>query len=327
MKKNNDPELREALRTLTETLDTPGGKALSPVRKRLVKTRVEMVINEQDISNAAFQHSILCQAFLPYKDPGNETRLWDHRQGNARLLLKAGEILNPRTDEWEQIGLPYGAKARLILAYVNTQAIKAQSPLVDVEESLSAFIAKLGLHREGKTIAMIKEQLRRLATSNINMAFTLSNDQVIQTKFDIIKAFDLWFPRDENQRVLWTSQIQLSEDYFKSLSQHAVPLNIEALKALAHSAMAIDIYSWLAQRLHRIDGSQFVAWANLKEQFGQAYTRMDNFKRDFRATLLLVKTVYKEARIEEVDNKGFNLFNSPSQIPKSVYQVPQIGKE
>jgi len=327
MKKNTDSELRQTLLSLTETLDSAGGKPLSSVKKRLVKTRVEMVLNQQDISNAAFQHSILCQAFLPYKDPGHEVRLWDHRQGSARLLLKAGEVLNPKTDEWEQIGLPYGAKARLILAYVNTQAIKAQSPIVDVEESLSAFIAKLGLHREGKTIAMIKEQLRRLAASNINMAFTLSNEQVVQTKFDIIKAFDLWFPRDDSQRVLWTSQIQLSEDYYKSLAQHAVPLNIEALKALAHSAMAIDIYTWLAQRLHRIEGTQFVGWANLKEQFGQAYTRMDNFKRDFRATLLLVKTVYKEARIEELDNKGFNLQNSPSQIPKSVYQVPALNGE
>jgi hypothetical protein len=159
------------------------------------------------------------------------------------------------------------------------------------------------------------------------MAFTVSDEQVVQTKFDIIKAFDLWFPRDERQRVLWTSQIQLSEDYFNSLSQHAVPLNIEALTALAHSAMAIDIYSWLAQRLHRIEGSQFVGWANLKEQFGQAYTRMDNFKRDFRSSLRLVKTVYKEARIEEIENKGFTLLNSPSQISKTIYQMPGLGTE
>jgi hypothetical protein len=327
MKKKIDPELRDTLTSLAETLDKSGDKPLSAVKKRIVKARVQMVLTEQDISSAAFQHSILCQAFLPYKDPGDEVRLWDHRQGNARLLLKAGELLNPRTDEWEQIGLPYGAKARLILAYVNTQAIKAQSPVVDVEESLSAFITKLGLHREGKTIGMIKEQLRRLAASNINMAFTVSDEQVVQTKFDIIKAFDLWFPRDERQRVLWTSQIQLSEDYFNSLSQHAVPLNIEALTALAHSAMAIDIYSWLAQRLHRIEGSQFVGWANLKEQFGQAYTRMDNFKRDFRSSLRLVKTVYKEARIEEIENKGFTLLNSPSQISKTIYQMPGLGTE
>ena len=283
-----------------------------------------MVLEEQDISNAAFQHSILCQTFLPHKDPGNETRTWEHRQGNARLLLRAGQSVNPKVDEWEQIGLPYGAKARLILAYINTQAIKAQSPIIDVESSLSSFIGKLGLHREGKTIALIKDQLRRIAASDINMAYVVNGEHVIHTKLSIVGSYDIWFPLKGNQRVFWTSQIRLTDEYYKSLSEHAIPLSIEALKSLANSAMAIDIYTWLAQRLHRIEGCQFVAWANLKEQFGQSYKRMDNFKRDFRTTLLTVKTVYKDARIEELDNKGFNLYNSPSQIPKLVYQVPAL---
>jgi hypothetical protein len=54
---------------------------------------------------------------------------------------------------------------------------------------------------------------------------------------------------------------------------------------------------------------------------------MDNFKRDFRSSLRLVKTVYKEARIEEIENKGFTLLNSPSQISKTIYQMPGLGTE
>ena len=46
--------------------------------------------------------------------------------------------------------------------------------------------------------------------------------------------------------------IRLSADYFESLQRHAVPLNKHYLSALSHSAMALDVYSWLAQRLHRI---------------------------------------------------------------------------
>ena len=61
----------------------------------------------------------------------------------------------------------------------------------------------------------------------------------------------------------------MSLDYFESLTRHAVPLDERAIAALAHSAMALDVYCWLAQRLHRIpEGKpQFVPWAALFEQF------------------------------------------------------------
>jgi len=64
-----------------------------------------------------------------------------------------------------------------------------------------------------------------------------------------------------------------------------------------HSAMALDVYTWVAQRLHRVDASKpaFVPWVSLKEQFGHGYDRMDNFKRVFRTTLRQVAIVYREA--------------------------------
>lgn len=316
---HTDESLRTAITELAESTHARSKGGLTSQKRKFIKSHVDIMLDRGEIENAAFQHSVLCQTFLPYSDPGNDTRMWDYRQGNARLLLKAGEIYNPQTEEWQQVGLPYGARARLILAYINTQAVKTQNPAIDVEDSLSAFIRKLGLYREGKTIAMIKEQLRRLSASQINLAYALSDDQVIQTKFDIIKAFDLWFPKDERQKVLWTSTIQLSGDYFKSLVEHAVPLDERALAALSNNALAIDIYSWLAQRLHRVKGQEFIAWANLKEQFGSSYGRMNNFKHIFRDTLKRVLYQYPAAKIEEVPNKGFNVFNSPPPILKSFY--------
>jgi hypothetical protein len=53
--------------------------------------------------------------------------------------------------------------------------------------------------------------------------------------------------------VLWPSTIQFSTRYFESLMKHAVPLNETAIARLSHNAMALDVYTWLAQRLHRVD--------------------------------------------------------------------------
>ena len=252
------------------------------------------------------------------------------KQGNVSLAVQAGNAFN-KDGVMEEIGLPYGTKARLILAYVNSQAIKTQNKVIDVEDSMSAFMKSLGsvdpetgirkgISLDGRSVKEIKEQLRRLSTSKFSLGFT-DGVRGVQYDLQIISAFDVWFPKD-GQRVLWPSRLQISEDYFQSLLNHAIPLDVRALAVLSHNAMALDIYSWLAQRLHRIQFNepQFVSWENLKAQFGQSYERMNDFKKAFRRTLIQVRTQYPDSKIEEIPNKGFNLRHSPPPISKGYVQ-------
>lgn len=275
------------------------------------------------IKNAVFQHSVLCQTFLPTRDPGDERRDWEQKQGNVSLLVQAGKAIN-KEGTFENVGLPYGAKARLILAHINTQAIKTQSKIIDVEDSMSAFIKRIGLNIDGYSIKEVKEQLRRLSTSRLSLGYS-DGVRGMQYELQIISAFDLWFPKDERQRILWPSNVQLSEDYFESLLNHAIPLDERALKALAHNTMALDIYAWLAQRLHRIEknNSQFVSWVNLWEQFGSNYARIRDFKRDYKTNLQKVILQYPFAKLEEVDGKGFMLHHSAPPVEKKIImQIP-----
>lgn len=298
-------------------------QALSPINDRLVQSAYEISQDTATIDDAIFQHSILCQTFLPYRNPGNDLRIWQQKQGNVSLAVQAGFTLN-QEGVYEEIGLPYGTKARLILAHINSEAIKNQSRTIDVEGSMSAFIKSIGLNLDGRTIKEVKEQLRRLSTSTLSLGFT---DGVRGVQYDlrIINAFDLWFPKNEKQRILWPSRVQLSEEYFQSLLNHAIPLDDRALAALSHNAMALDIYSWLAQRLHRIQPNDvhFVSWENIKLQFGHGYDRMNDFKKIFRKTLTIVRTQYHGSKIEEVTNKGFNLRLSPPPIAHKI-MVPGI---
>lgn len=276
-----------------------------------------MVLKKGTMREAIFQHSVLCQTFLPYRNPGTDVRIWKHKQGNVSLAIQATETFNPEKDDYEYIGLPYGPKARLILAHINSEAIRKQSKSINVEESMSAFIRRMGLNLDGKTINEVKNQLRRLTTSSLSLGY--SNDQgAVQVDLKIMKAFDLWFPKDERQRVLWTSNIQLTDDYYNSLANHAIPLDERALAALSHNAMALDIYAWLAQRLHRINPKepQFLTWKALKDQFGKGYTHMYKFKQIFRKTLAMARMQYPMANIQEQMNKGYYLANSPSPIEK-----------
>lgn len=152
--------------------------------------------------------------------------------------------------------------------------------------------------------------------------------RAITIKSDIIQAFDLWFPKDDRQRVLWPSIIQLSEEYFNSLAKHAVPMDERALFALSHSAMALDIYTWLAQRLHRIPANrpQFIPWAALKAQFGDGYGHMNNFRRVFIQTLRLVHGQYQTAQFE-VGAVGMRLFHSMPPVPPRGFVVKKLPVE
>jgi len=249
-------------------------------------------------------------------------RVWDKEQGIVSLTIEAGRDKNPKTGEWIQLGLPFGPKPRLILAHLNTEALRTESPKINVEDSFTAFVQRMQSYRpNGKEIQAFKDHLRRLSAATVRMAIS-TEGRSLRVNSQIITAFDLWFHKDKSQRVLWPSTIRLSHEYFTSLQNHAVPLDERALAGLSHSAMALDLYTWLAQRLHRIPPKQpqFLAWAALKEQFGAGLGQMNNFKRKFRLALGQVLAFYPAAKLEG-DGQGLTLYNSAPPVKKRLVLV------
>ena len=53
------------------------------------------------IKEAIFQHSVLCQTFLPYRNPGDDVRVWQQHQGKVSLAVQANDALNPETNRFE----------------------------------------------------------------------------------------------------------------------------------------------------------------------------------------------------------------------------------
>jgi len=293
---------------------------LSRVHRRLIEPLESDQDNEARLS---FQHTVFCQAGLPYRDPGDERRLWQRTQGAVLLEVQAGRVADPATRSTVEVGLPWGAKPRLILAHLNAEALRQDSPVIEVEHSLSAFVKRIRGFQHGREIRAFKEQLSRLAAADVRLA-TFQGNRAFQINAHVITAFELWLQKDERQRVLWPSTIKLSLEYFNSLQEHAVPLNEADLAALAHSALALDIYAWLAQRLHRVNQARpnFISWAALKQQFGPDYTRARDFKRFFRQSLGQVLTRYKAARVE-IDEHGMTLRHSPPPVTKRLVSLPR----
>jgi hypothetical protein len=279
--------------------------------KRLIEAHTEIIDSQPD--EKAYLHSILCQTGLPYRP--TDKRVWIRDQGYASLLIEAGHARHPGTGKWVELGLPHGERPRLILIYLSTEAVRTTSPTIEVGASLTAFARSLGIDTNGPSIRRFKDQLARLAAATVRLG-VVADGRATQINTQIVSGIDLWMPKDADQRVLWPSTVTLSADYFASLQQHAVPLDPRAIKALAGSALALDVYVWLAQRLHRIEGGpQTISWQALKSQFGVGYAELRIFRRRFKEALKAVLTVYPSARIETVD-AGLVLRNSPPPVLK-----------
>ena len=68
-------------------------RQLSAINKRLLSSNAEIMgASPEEIT---YQHTVLCQTCLPYRDPGDAVREWKRTQGDAKLLVEAGQAINP----------------------------------------------------------------------------------------------------------------------------------------------------------------------------------------------------------------------------------------
>ena len=323
--KNLGDELAERLKAIQKRAAAKAkaeGKAatVTPIKRRMIESSVE-IMGQPVPDDFLYQHTLFCQTVLPYRDPG-QVRTWERAQGDTRLLLEAGKIYDQRADEYKPVGLPFGPAARLIMCHLNTEALRRGSPLIEVEGSMTAFVRRLqGFEPNGAQIRRFKDQVARLSAALIRMVL-VREAGAFQINATVIDKFELWKDKGEEGQGTFPSIIELSPRYFESLQNHAVPLDERAIAAIAHNPMALDVYCWMAQRLHRVDPKrgQFLAWTNLHEQFGQGYKHVRFFRRDFLNVLSLVKTQYPAAKFG-TDTGGMMLFNSPPPVQRRAVLV------
>jgi len=261
----------------------------------------------------AFTHSVLCQVGLPRAKV--EGREFMRQSGAAWVNVQAGWL-----DEGKgpvQQSIPYGVMPRLALAWVSTYAVRHGSREIPIGDSAAEFLRLMDMDKDGRRYLTLRKQMHALAACRLQLGFkghTFNGQPVEQ--------FDAWVSnRDSQQRPLWPGVLTLSEHYFNELRDRAVPLDNRALHALKGSALALDVYCWLAHRLHRIEGKGVTLhWKPLREQFAQEYTGKDadkDFKKKFVPALRKVQAVYPAANVKQVTG-GLLLLGSPPPIPKKL---------
>ncbi len=290
---------------------------ISNIQKRTLDaaTRIEQ---QESIIDVEFLHAVMCQVSLPRRHV--DATSFERTNGLSSILIESGKLWHP-SGQWIDQPLPSGAKPRLILTYISSQAVKNKKRTIEIGHSTREFLQTLGLDLSGHEYGRFQKQMKALAACRTTIGIA-NGTKSLTINTQPIEKFEAWCSPTDNQRTLWPGTIELSEPFFNSLMTHAVPLDKQAIGALKHSALCLDIYAWLAHRLHRIPKKNdlLLTWLQLKNQFGQEYKHQGSFNRKFINSLKQVLSVYPNARIENVDN-GLLLKNSLPPVQKTKFLI------
>ncbi len=271
---------------------------LSMRQRHLIEDALQIEQEDARKANATgYMARTLAQATLPHADPKIPLGQLYYRDTGKLTLTVA-----PTS---KRHGIPYGTIPRVILAWICTEAVRTNDRTLSLGHSQAEFLEKIGLHSNGRDISRFKDQALRLFKSVISVEYADDQDGDESARLLISsQSHVFWHPKRNEQRALWDSTLELSEDFAREILASPVPIDLRVFHSLSKSPLAMDVYTWLTYRMFvlRRSGRPFVMipWIGLKMQFGAGYPDTQrglyDFKANFKKRLREVLTFYPEAR-------------------------------
>lgn len=271
--------------------------------ERIVIEAAYQVLSD-DAEKMGFTYSGFALTSLPHR-PKTEL-MWRREGHNLTLLIQSGV---ERTGA--PLGLPYGSYARFILLFLQSEAIRTQSREIELGRSMRVWLGSMGLSIGGMTYKNVAEQARRI--SNCTLTFYTNRDGAeISSGGRFVKTSITMGAANDPQPSRWQDQVFLDDDFYRALCEHPVPVSETALRAIGARSLVIDIYIWLAYRLHALQKDVEISWPALHGQFGAEVTRLRFFREYFKPSLAIACAAYPEARIDVTERE---IILRPSRPP------------
>jgi Plasmid encoded RepA protein len=278
----------------------------------------------------AFLHSGLCQTYLPHSRPKSNRAIWRRSAGDLTLIVQPGVIdatpmgqrgrqPTPEEEEAMFLGVPWGAKARLILIYLQSEGLKGR--VVQMGPSLSAWVRSMGLPATSGprgSLRMIRDQTLRIARCQFTFQWEGRTDaqgnrrrSLVDVK--IANRLDEWLHRGGGDGDI---VVELTADFHDHLKEHAVPLDRRAIAMLAENCLGLDLYALFAHRMHRISPGRplTLTWRALQAQLGTNESMTNSLAKRIREVLPDVLAAYPDARVEAT-RRGLVLTHSLPPVP------------
>jgi hypothetical protein len=261
----------------------------------------------EDAEKMGFTYSGFALTSLPHK-PQQEL-FWRREGHNITLLLESG-----RDRTGKPVGVPYGSYARFILLFLQSEAVKTGSREIELGRSMRVWLATMGLSIGGTTYRMVAEQAKRISNCRLQF-FTSRGEMQVMKHGGFVDGSITLADLQSDQPGLWNDRVLLNEEFYRALREHPVPVSEAGLRAIGPRSMVIDVYIWLAYRLHALTSDVSVSWPALHNQFGGGFNLIRKFRSHFIECLELAMAAYPDARVS-VDDRGVILRPSRPAIPK-----------
>lgn len=265
------------------------------------------VMSDED-NRIGVTHAGFAVTALPHKEIKDS--LWTREGGTVKLIIQSGI-----DREAQPIGIPFGSIARMILLYLQTEAVKTKSRDIELGRSMNQWLGTMGIDNGGKTYKLVREQSKRLSMCRLSFFRTVGATTHVTNGSFVRDAIIPSSSSESNQLTLWREAVRLDEGFYQSLISHPMPVREAAIREISSRSMAIDIYIWLAYRLHHLTAPTPVSWNALFKQFGAGFEHSWHFKNKVRDPLSLALAAYPEAKVS-IDSVGLTLYPSPPAVPE-----------
>lgn len=279
--------------------------------RSLVQIAAEVLADEEQRIGISYTGFALTG--LPHKRLVDD-ETWEKRGHRVTLLVEPGRLW--QDGQMMLKGVPYGARARMVLLYLQTQAARTGSREVELGRSMRDWLERMGLSVGGETARALRDQAARISACSLKF-FWQSEDGRAEG-FDrggIVRSGLRFRVPDATQPSLWDDKVVLDEMFWQQLRRHPVPLQEAALRQLRDRSMSLDIYVWLAWRLHQLKRDMPISWPAIHAQFGTGYKLVRQFKPRFVEALSAATAAYPGARVA-VEENGIVLRPSHPPVAK-----------
>jgi len=302
--------------------------SMSRDTRRRFETSKALSLKEAEPDDLMYIHSVLALCGLPYREQ-HDVRSWTKEYGRSTLHLMAGKLKDPQSLKMVDQPLPYGPKARLLLIHICSEAIRTRSNEVEMADSMTAFIRDLGFPVTGGakgTILPFKRQLHALAACQMQIGL-YSGNKTSTLNAPPFRQIDVWLPENPDQKVLWPSKVTLDDIFFRTLKDHALPVDVRSLKAVQGSSRKIDLLFWLGYRTRNLENPIKLDWSMIQRQFGGDNAVMRSFRTEFKKDIGHILELYPTLRVD-VSTAGMVIYPSTTGLvpAKRIATLPAPAK-
>ena len=275
-----------------------------------------LVRRKRDSGNQDLGYSsrpfVLCG--LPVKRPPKGALIHERRNGSFLL-----QVIGHPT-----YGLPWG-QDRLVPLFLATLATRHRSPRVTFP-SAAEMLDTFGLQQGGSQYRRLIAAFERIFGATIFFGTDTQRDKAVvihQARFNFMSEARIWYSRDRDQQLLpdaGENVIVLTDEFYREVTSHPIPTDLEAARALSCSPAALDLYTWLSYRCFVAKGEEQVPLFGefgLVRQLGVAvYNRPRKFRERLEEWLALVKLMWPECPAR-MSSDGSRLLLSPARAIRS----------